>query len=39
MARIRLIGIVYQVGLNYAVSARNLKESSDIASKLGKLLK
>jgi hypothetical protein len=31
--------IVYQVGLNYAVSARNLKETSDIASKLGKLLK
>jgi len=31
--------IVYQVGLNYAVSDRNLKETSDIASKLGKLLK
>ena len=30
--------IVYEVGLNYAVSSRNLKETSDIASKLGKLL-
>jgi hypothetical protein len=31
--------IVYQLGLNYAISARNLRETSDIASKLGKLLK
>ena len=30
--------ILYEVGLNYAVSSRNLKETSDIASKLGKLL-